>query len=179
MKAFKEIGLKKVFKYIFWTIATSLISISVFPQFRIFILKLFGAKIGKDTIIHKVKFFNLYRKGFSGFEVGNSCFIGEECLFDLADEITIGDNVTLAEGVTVITHLNVGFKDHPLQKYFPSGSGPVKIEAGTFVGARVTILSGVVIGEESFIGAASLVNKDIASRILAGGVPAKKIKDIC
>ena len=40
----------------------------------------------------------------------------------------------------------------------------------------MTVLKGVTIGDRSTIGAMSLVNKDITSDVLAGGVPAKVIK---
>ncbi|MBU1627234.1 acyltransferase [bacterium] len=178
MKAIEEIGISKGFKFAFWTIISCILSISLFPPIRIALLRLFGAKIGKNTIIHDVKFFNLYRRGFSGLKVGDSCFIGEQCLFDLADEITIGDYVTIAERITVITHVNVGYKDHPLQKYFSPSSSPVTIQDGSFIGAGATILSGVEIGKESFIAAGSVVNKSIPKRTLAGGVPAKLIRNI-
>ena len=178
MKAIEEIGISKGFKFIFWTIVSCLLSLALLPPIRKTLLKMFGAKIGKNTIINDVKFFNLYRRGFSGFQVGNSCFIGDHCLFDLAEEIIIDDNVTLAEDITVLTHLNVGYKDHPLQKFFPSSASPVSIKKGCFVGARSTILSGIEIGEESFIAAGSLVNKSIEPRTLVGGVPAKMIRKI-
>jgi acetyltransferase-like isoleucine patch superfamily enzyme len=178
MKAIEEIGISKGFKFFFWTIISCILAVSLFPPIRKALLILFGAKIGKNTIIHDVKFFNLYRRGFSGFQVGNSCFIGDHCLFDLADEIKIGDNVTLAEDITVLTHLNVGYMDHPLQKYFRSSSSSVTIKDGCFIGARSTILSGIEIGKESFIAAGSVVNKVIPPRTLAGGVPAKAIRKI-
>jgi acetyltransferase-like isoleucine patch superfamily enzyme len=178
MKAIEEIGICKGFKFAFWTIVSCFLSISLFPPIRIALLRLFGAKIGKNTIIQDIKFFNLYRKGFSGFKVGDSCFIGDQCLFDLADEIRIGNHVTIAEKITIITHLNVGYKDHPLQKYFPSSSTPVTIQDGCFIGAGATILSGVGIGKESFVAAGSVVNKSIPPRTLVGGVPAKSIRKI-
>jgi len=178
MKAIEEIGINKGIKFVFWTLASSLLSISLFPPVRKILLRLFGAQIGKNTIINDVKFFNLYRRGFSGFKVGESCFIGDKCLFDLADEIRIGDNVTLAERITVITHLNVGYKDHPLQKYFPPSSSPVTIKDGCFIGACSTILSGVQISEESFVAAGSLINQDVPRRVLVAGVPAKSIREI-
>ena len=69
MKAYREIGFKKSAKFFFATIALILFRLMIFPQLRRWCLKLFGAKVGRDTIIHNVKFFNCYRVGFSGLEI--------------------------------------------------------------------------------------------------------------
>ena len=51
--------------------------------------------------------------------------------------------MTLAERVVVLTHTNVGYRDHPLQAHFPALAAPVDASArGSFVGASVTILPG-------------------------------------
>ena len=51
------------------------------------------------------------------------------------------------------------------------------IEDNAWVAMRATILPGVTIGEGAYVGAAALVNRDIAPYTLVGGVPAKKIRD--
>jgi acetyltransferase-like isoleucine patch superfamily enzyme len=141
-------------------------------------LKLLGAKIGKGTIIHNLKFMNYYKHGFKKLIIGSFCFIGYECLFDLSDTIYLGDNVTVSDRVTMLTHLNVGFKDHPLQKYFPASTKGIVIKDGVFVGINTTILPGVLIGEESFIGACSLVNEAVEPKSLVAGIPARLIRKI-
>ncbi len=50
------------------------------------------------------------------------------------------NDVTLAERVTVLTHANVGYADHPLQRLFPPFTAPVKLCHGVFIGTNVTIL---------------------------------------
>ena len=90
----------------------------------------------------------------------------------------IDENVTIAERVTILTHLNVGYEGHPLQKYFPSKSLPTFLAEGCFIGTNSTILCGVNIGKFSFVAAGSLVNKDVPDKTLVGGVPAKVIKSI-
>lgn len=47
-----------------------------------------------------------------------------------------------------------------------------------WVGANTTILKGCIIGDETVIGAMSLVNKSIPSKVIAGGVPAKVLKEL-
>ena len=175
----REIGVKKVIKYFFSLFQISLLKIGILPpNLRRVLLIIFGSKIGANSIIHPVTFINLYRVGFKGFTCGNHCFIGEECLLDLADSIKLGDNVTLAARVTVITHMNVGYKRHPLQEYFPSMNSEVEICSGSFVGVNATILPGVKVGEKAVIAAGSLVKEDVPSETVVAGVPARTIKKI-
>jgi len=178
MKALLEIGIKKAFKFGFVTILMIFYKIMIFPQLRAFYLRMLGAKIGKNVIIHNVIFFNYYRKGFKGIKIGNNCFIGDDSLIDLADEIMISDSVTIAERVTILTHTNVGYREHPLQKYFPSNAKPVILEYGSFIGANVTILPGVKIGKCAFVAAGSVVTEDVPAYTLVGGVPARVIRTI-
>ena len=63
---------------------------------------------------------NCYRTGFKGLEIGNDCFVGDDSLIDLADQVILADQVTLAERVTVLTYTNIGYEDHPLQRYYLS-----------------------------------------------------------
>lgn len=152
--------------------------LALVPPLRAAWLRLLGARIGPRTILHDVRFFNLYRRGLRGLAMGRECFVGDECLLDLAEAVSFGDQVTLAERVLVLTHLNVGYKDHPLQAHFPSMAAPVTLEAGCFVGAGVTILPGVTIGARAFVAAGSVVTRDVPPGSLAAGVPARIVREI-
>ncbi len=176
MDAIKEIGLKKTLRFFFFSIVMIFFKLMIFPPMKTFFLRIFGAKIGKDTIINNVKFINLYRTGIKGLSIGNNCFIGDECILDLANEIIIGDHTTLAVGATILTHINVGYKNHPLQKRFPSFSKKTIIESGCFIGANSIILGGKRIGKCSFIAVGSVITKDVPPNSLAMGVPAKTKK---
>jgi len=178
MKALQEIGIKKAFKFVFYSIIMVFYSLMLFPQLRVRFLRLFGAKIGNNTIIHNVKFFNYYRRGLEGLQIGDNCFIGDETLIDLAEAVILESNVTIAERVMILTHTNVGYKDHPLQKYYPPTSGRVRIMEGAFIGANTTILPSVTILPMTFVAAMSLVNKDHPGKSVIGGVPAKIIKGL-
>ena len=124
------------------------------------------------------EFSNFYHKGFPGLKIGRDCFLGDEVLIDLYDEVEIENQVTIAQRVTLLTHINVGYKDHPLQKYFPKKSQPIKINSGSFIGAGSIILPGVTIGEESFVAAGSVVTEDVPNNTLVAGVPAKPVRKI-
>ncbi|MCY1423806.1 Galactoside O-acetyltransferase [compost metagenome] len=47
------------------------------------------------------------------------------------------------------------------------------IGTNVFIGANVTVLKGVTIGDNSVIANGSVVNRDIPANVIAGGVPAK------
>ena len=178
MKALREIGLRRAARFGLYTLAMVLYRAALVPQLRAPLLRLLGARIGRRTLLHDVRFFNLYRTGLAGLTIGDECFVGDECLLDLAEAITLERQVTLAERVLVLTHMNVGYSDHPLMAHFPPIAKPVVIERGAFVGANVTVLAGIRIGTCSFVAAGSVVTTDVPPHTLVAGVPARSIRAI-
>jgi maltose O-acetyltransferase len=178
MKALEEIGWRKTIRFFFSTLFIAGFRLLIFPPLRRIALQLAGAKIGVDSVIHDVRFFNAYRAGFTGLTLGKRCFIGDECLIDLADQVILADDVTIAERVTILTHTNVGYTSHPLQKFFPPSSAPVQLEHGAFVGVNSTLLPGVTVGECAFIAAGSVVTESVQAWTLVGGVPARVIRQL-
>jgi maltose O-acetyltransferase len=178
MKALQEIGWARAFRFGFFTLAMVPYRLALVPQLRAPWLRLLGARIGRRTVLHDVRFFNLYRRGLAGLDIGEECFVGDECLLDLAEGVRLERQVTLAERVLVLTHTNVGYHDHPLQAAFPAMAAPVVIERGSFLGANVTVLPGIRVGEQSFVAAGSVVTADVPPRTLVAGVPARPVRTI-
>ena len=178
MKALGEIGWGRAARFGFFTLAMVPYRLALFPPLRAPWLRLLGAKVGRRTVLHDVRFFNLYRRGLGGLEVGEECFVGDECLIDLAEGVRLERQVTLAERVLILTHTNVGYRDHPLQAHFPASAAPVVVETGAFLGANVTVLPGVRIGAGSFVAAGSVVTADVPPRTLVAGVPARAVRTI-
>jgi acetyltransferase-like isoleucine patch superfamily enzyme len=178
VKALSEVGWRRAARFGFFTLAMVPYRLALVPQLRAPWLRLLGARIGRRTVVHDVRFFNLYRRGLAGLEIGDECFLGDECLLDLAEGIRLEEQVTLAERVLLLTHLNVGYRDHPLQERFPAMAAPVVIERGAFLGANVTVLAGVRIGSRSFVAAGSVVTDDVPPGTLVAGVPARTIRAI-
>lgn len=145
----------------------------MFPPLRSFLLRLFGAKIGKDCVIHDISLFNVYHNGFSNLTVGNNCFLGNQVMLDLAGAIYLEDHVTIANRSMILTHINVGYKNHPLQKYYPKKIAPVRLKRGCFVGAGTIIFPGITLGQESVIGAGSVVRDNVLKKTVVAGNPAK------
>ena len=178
MKAVSEVGWAKAARLAAMTLAMAPYRVALFPPVRTAWLRMLGARIGSGVVVHDVRFFNLYRRGLSGLALGDDCFLGDECLLDLAEGIVLGEQVTLAERVLVLTHTNVGYKDHPLQKHFPAMAAPVRIESGSFVGAGVTVLPGITIGAGSFVAAGAVVTADVPRGSLVAGVPARTVRSL-
>lgn len=178
MKALKEIGLSKSIKFLLFALVEFFLSILIVPQIRVFFLRLLGAKIGKNSLVLNVIFMNLYRGSFANLVIGNDCYIGRGVLLDLSGKIIIENNVTIGERSMIMTHMNVGYKDHPLQKLYPSHVKDVYIEKGSFIGVGSIILAGITINKQSLVGAGSVVTKNVFENTVVVGVPAKKVKKL-
>jgi maltose O-acetyltransferase len=176
VKAIREIGWRRTFRFALLSAAIGLYRGLWLPPLRVWWLRRLGARIGKNVVLHDVRFFNYDRRGLSGLRIGDDCFVGSECLIDLADDVVLADAVTLAARVLILTHMNVGYRDHPLQRRFPRRQAPVRLERGCFVGASVTLLPGVTVGAESFIAAGSVVTEDVPARRVVAGVPARPMR---
>lgn len=178
MQALKEVGFKKAFKFLSFSFFQLFFRLLPLPQLRKLFLLIAGAKIGQDSIIMDVRFFNWHHQGLRGLNIGRQCFLGDETLIDLYNRVTLEDNVTIAQRVTILTHMKVGYKNHPLQKHFPYKSLPVFLKTGSVICACVTILPGITIGENSMVAAGAVVTKDVLPKTLVAGVPAKLIRKL-
>jgi hypothetical protein len=85
---------------------------------------------------------------------------------------------SLAERVMILTHTNVGYRDHPLQAHFPARAAPVVVETGAFLGAGCIVLPGVRVGSRAFVAAGSVVNADVTAGTLVAGVPARVVRPL-
>ena len=94
-------------------------------------------------------------------------------------DIVIEDDVMLGPGVNIYVN-NHRFDDtsKPIIDQGYSISKQVHIKKGCWIGANVIILPGVTIGENSVVGAGSIVTKDIPPMCVAVGVPAKIIREL-
>jgi UDP-2-acetamido-3-amino-2,3-dideoxy-glucuronate N-acetyltransferase len=121
-----------------------------------------GAKIGSSVSLGQNVF------------VGNKVIIGDKC--KIQNNVSVYDNVYLEEGVfcgpsMVFTNVYnprslIERKDEYRDTF---------VKKGATLGANCTIICGITIGEFAFIGAGSVVNKDVAAYALMVGIPAKKI----
>ena len=90
--------------------------------------------------------------------------------------VRIGNNVNLAQGI-VVSGLNHNYTD-PSQTIISQGvtTPSISIQDDVWIGSNTVILAGVTIGRHSVIAAGSIVTRDVAPLTLAGGCPARPLK---
>lgn len=108
--------------------------------------------------------------------IGSRSFINYGAVMLDVAEIRIGDEVQIATGVQLLT------ATHPLDPE-PRRQGweygkPITIEDGVWLGSGVIVCPGVTIGENSVIGAGSVVTRDVPSGVLAVGNPCRVVRDL-
>lgn len=104
-------------------------------------------------------------------KIGKNCNICSHCFIE--NDVVIGDNVTikngvyLYDGITIEDDVFVGPNATFCNDRYPKSKNkdfklePILIKKGASIGANVTILPGVTIGENSLIAAGTVVTKDV------------------
>lgn len=137
------------------------------------LLKQMFAEIGKDCYIEPP-----LRCNWGGKHVhfGNGVYANFNLTLVDDAHIFVGDNVMFAPNVVVAG------ATHPISPSLRAKKGqynlPVKICNNVWIGASAVILPGVTIGENSIIGAGSVVTKDIPPNVIAVGNPCKVLREI-
>jgi putative colanic acid biosynthesis acetyltransferase WcaF len=158
--------IKRKLWLIFYYILFRPFSGKIFIKWRNFVLIIFGAKIGRGSIIYssaKVLCPWLLIVG------DNSC-IGPNVKFHI-DKTIIGSKVTISQG----TYLCSGSHDISFLNT-PFISKPIIVEDFAWVAAECFIMMGVTVGKGSVVGARSSVFKNVDPWSIVGGNPAKFIK---
>jgi UDP-2-acetamido-3-amino-2,3-dideoxy-glucuronate N-acetyltransferase len=121
-----------------------------------------------------------------GAKIGDNCVLGQNVF--VADNVIIGNqvkiqnNVSLYDGVILEDNVFCGPSMVFTNVYNPRAEISRKheyrqtlVKQGATLGANCTIVCGVTIGEYAFIGAGSVVNRDVPDFALMVGVPARQI----
>ncbi|HIY93446.1 sugar O-acetyltransferase [Companilactobacillus sp. HBUAS56275] len=106
--------------------------------------------------------------------IGKNVFINAGVTFTDLGGIYLGDNVLIGPNVTIVS---VNHQIDPSQRR-NLDLKPVHIHDNAWLGANVTVTPGVVIGENSVVGAGAVVTKDVPANTIVAGVPAKIIRKI-
>lgn len=149
----------------FWFFQPSFPFMSVW---RVFLLRLFGAKIGVGNYISpKVKALCPWN-----IEIGNYSSLDDYVYLHSTSKIIIGDYVSIA----MYAHIVPGGHNVRSRGFEYNGT-IVKIGHGCFIGADAFIGRGVTIGQFSVLGARSVTYKDIPENSIAIGYPAHVISE--
>lgn len=91
--------------------------------------------------------------------VGSGVYVNVGCRWDLDERIVIGDRVSLGHEVLLVTSTH-RLGDHR-RRAAELDPAPIRIGAGSWIGARATILPGVTIGAGAVVAAGSVVRRDV------------------
>jgi acetyltransferase-like isoleucine patch superfamily enzyme len=146
------------------------------PRYLGYVLKLLGAKVDLSSNIKEgLVFDNTYFK-YSNLTIEENCYIGKKVFLDMPNPIIIKKEAVVSEGVTILTHQDVG--NRTLKEFYARRDGSVVLDEGCWIGANATILCGVKIGKCAVVAAGSVVTKDVPDYTVVGGVPAKVVKEL-
>lgn len=158
-------------KRFFWYIAN--ICFFLFPFFpfssaKVFLLRLFGAKIGKGVIIKP----SVNIKYPWKLSIGNYSWIGENVWIDNLDEVEIGNNVCISQGALILSG-NHNYKKSTFDLLLKK----IVIEDGVWIGAKSIVTQGIICGSHSVLTAGSVASSNMEPYTIYRGNPAQKIKE--
>jgi putative colanic acid biosynthesis acetyltransferase WcaF len=134
---------------------------------RLFVLKLFGAKIYGKPFVHQRARIQI---------PWNLIMHHKACLGDRATVYTLG-KIEIFEHATVAQEAYICTGTHAFdQKSMNLITMPVLIGKHVFIGARAFLFPGVAIGDYAIVAAMAVVTKDVEPWTVVGGNPAKFIK---
>lgn len=138
-----------------------------FSGFKVFLLRLFGAKIGTNVRIKpgvRIKF--PWR-----LTVGNHVWIGESVWIDNLALVAIEDHVCLSQDVYLCTG-NHDWKDANFQLTVAE----IHIQESSWIAARAVVGPGVTIGKGAILGLGSVTGHSLQPMTIYSGNPAQPIK---
>lgn len=162
-------GRNGVWVQMWWLVQATVFAWS--PQFlygwRRFLLRAFGARVGKGVIIRPTATVTYPWK----VSIGDYAWIGDDvCLYSLG-EIAIGENAVVSQK----SYLCTGSHDYQSTD-FAIYARPITIEPEAWVGADVFVGPGITIGRGAVVGARSSVLSDMPPMMICVGYPAKPVK---
>jgi UDP-2-acetamido-3-amino-2,3-dideoxy-glucuronate N-acetyltransferase len=133
-------------------------------------VNLYGCTVGDDT---KIGAFVEIQKNAT---IGRRCKISSHTF--ICEGVTIEDNVFVGHNVTFVndTFPRATTSTGQLQTQKDWRVERTTVKAGASIGSGATILANVVIGEQSIVGAGSVVTRDVPARAIVAGNPARVLR---
>lgn len=130
---------------------------------KVFILRLFGATVGKGVIIKP----GVNIKYPWKLTIGDDCWIGEKVWIDNLSEVVTGTSVTLSQNSMILT----GSHD-PTKETFDFISLPVILEEGVWIGAGAVVYGGITVGSHAILGINAVAENNMQPFTIYKGNPA-------
>ena len=135
-----------------------------FNRWRLFWLKLFGSKIHGTPFVHQRARIQI---------PWNLTLHDRACLGDRANAYSLGE-IEIHEGATIAQEAYLCTGTHQFDNpALPLQTAKITIGAHAFIGARAFILPGITIGDNSVVGAGSVVTRNISANVRVKGNPAR------
>jgi putative colanic acid biosynthesis acetyltransferase WcaF len=135
---------------------------------RVFLLRLFGAEIGKGVVIKpRVRVKYPWK-----LKVGNHSWIGEDVWIDNLGEVSIGSHCCLSQGAMLLC----GNHDYK-RSTFDLMVGDITLEDGVWIGAKAVVCPGVTCRSHSVLVVGSVASSTLEAYVIYRGNPACMIKE--
>ncbi len=137
-------------------------------EYNQLVKELFKGNIGEESMVRQ----GVHIIMGDHVKVGNHVSIMYNFVCMSRGGVVIEDNVSIEANTQILTN-NHDEKEHRILL-----CKPVVIKENAWIGAGVTILPGVTIGENAIVGAASVVTKDVPANTIVVGNPARVIRQV-
>jgi putative colanic acid biosynthesis acetyltransferase WcaF len=154
---------------ILWEVAHPLFAWSPRPLWgwRRFLLRLFGAGIGREVHVYP----SVHITVPWNITIGEQSAVGERAILYALGPITLAERVTISQGA----HLCAGTHDYR-DPAMPLLKPPILVERDAWICADAFVGPGVRVGAGAVVGARSVVTKDVAPGAVMVGNPARAIR---
>ena len=139
-----------------------------FNSLKIFLLKVFGAKVSTGVIIKP----NVNIKYPWFLEIGDFSWVGEGVWIDNLAMVTIGKNVCISQGAFILCG-NHNYK----KSTFDLMVKEIILEDGVWIGSKAIVCQGVTCHTHSVLGVGSVANADLDAYSIYSGNPANKVRE--
>lgn len=141
--------------------------LELFVRWRVFLLRIFGAKIGEHCAIrNSCKIWQPWN-----LEIGDWVALSEDCDIYSVDKIRIGNQTTISRGAFLCC------ASHDVTSPIMELTyAPITIGSNAWIAARAIILPGRNVGDGAVVAAGAVVKEDVEPWTIVGGNPARFIK---
>jgi putative colanic acid biosynthesis acetyltransferase WcaF len=157
-------------KQVLWYVVSAVVFktyLFPFSDFKLWLLGLFGAKVGWNVNIKP----SVNIKYPWKLSIGNNSWIGENVWIDNLDDVVIGSNVCVSQGALLLCG-NHNYK----KESFDLVTGKITLEDGVWIGAMSTVCPGVTCKSHAVLTAGSVATHDLEPYGIYRGNPAVLIR---
>lgn len=141
---------------------------NTFSGLKVFLLRLFGAEVGKGVVIKPCVNIKYPWK----LTIGNYVWVGENVWIDNLGKISIGDHCCLSQGVFLLC----GNHDYKSSS-FDLMVKDIILENGVWIGAKSIVCPGVTCKSHAVLSVGSVATKDLEAYSIYTGNPAVRVKE--